>query len=69
MSDYENNEKKPKKGELIVINVDLGARGHQVIQGLSNQDPYDIAYKYCKKNRLGPKTREKICELLCDKMN
>lgn len=33
--DSQNNEPKIK-GELVVLNVDLGLRGHQVITGLSS---------------------------------
>ena len=59
--------KKRDRGALMVLNIDLGARGHQVLQGLSNQNPKVIAEIFCKKHKLGPKTEDKILKMVLKK--
>ena len=59
----------PERGNSMVLNVDLGARGHQVLKGLDTEDPKDIAARFAKQHKLGPRTEDKLHQMVKDKKN
>ena len=49
--DSEDSDESPgtkRKGELIVMNVDLGKRGFVYLNGFSKQSAQEIADNFCR---------------------
>lgn len=55
--DSEESDESPetkRRGELIVLNVDLGKKGFVILNGFSKQSAQEIANEFCRKHKLGP---------------
>ena len=44
-------------GDLVVVNFNLGKLGYFSIKCFTHEDPKELARKFCKENKIGPKTR------------
>ena len=51
----------------MVINLDLGKLGFNVLNCFSNEDPKQVAKTFCRKMKLGPKTLDTVYQIVKEK--
>jgi hypothetical protein len=68
-SDDSDSEGSPNvnRGNIMVINIDLAHLGFHTINCFDRDDAAEQAAIFCKRLKLGPKTRAKILELIEEK--
>ena len=68
LSDSVKSKKNKKKGQLMVINVDLGKKGYQVLQCMDSDDPKKVAEKFAKAHMLSGSTQQQVQNLIYNKI-